>query len=257
MGTLLDDVQALMDKYLAWLKSKTVLKQVNEEWVEVETPHLDRHNDYLSIYIRRHNDQFELTDGGYILNDLRMSGCPIERGQRAQFLEQTLRAFGVERQEDALVTYASAGTFPIRKHSLLQAMLTVDDLFFTASAHVEKLFVEDVRDWLDDNEVRYSERIKIGGRTGFDQMFNFLIPKSKKFPERFVQAVNTPQKDSVSDIVFRWEDIKGERSDARLYVVLNDQTGPLPDGVITALRNYSLIPVIWRNMNQFREELAA
>jgi hypothetical protein len=50
---MIDDIQGLIDKYLEWLKDKTQLRQVTDEWVEITTPYLDRHNDYVQIYIKR------------------------------------------------------------------------------------------------------------------------------------------------------------------------------------------------------------
>lgn len=256
-SSLLEDVQHLMNNYLSWLKNKTVLKQLNDEWIEMETPYLDRHNDCLSIYLRRCENNFELTDGGYIISDLKMSGCSLDKGQRHSILLQTLNAFGIKLNKDeVLTTYASLEDFPVKKHNLIQAMITINDLFFTSSAHIEKLFLEYVRDWLEQNDVRYSENIKIGGKTGFDQVFNFIIPKSKKFPERFIQAINTPKKENVQSVLFRWEDIKSERENAILYVILNDTNNKLPDNLIVALRNYGLRSIPWTCMNDFIEDLA-
>jgi hypothetical protein len=45
---MIEEVQRLMDQYLAWLKDKTTLRQI-DEFVEVTTPYLDRHNDYLQF----------------------------------------------------------------------------------------------------------------------------------------------------------------------------------------------------------------
>ena len=244
-SSLLEDVQCLMNSYLKWLKNKTILKQLNDEWVEIETPYLDRHNDCLSIYLRRYENHFELTDGGYIISDLKISGCSLDKGQRHNILLQTLNAFGIKFKDETLTVYASLEDFPVKKHNLIQAMLAINDLFFTSTLHIEKLFWEYVRDWLEKNEVRYSENIKIGGKTGFDQVFNFIIPKSKRFPERFVQAINTPKKENVQSVLFRWEDIKSERKNAILYVVLNDKSYKLSNSVITALHNYDLYPVPW------------
>ena len=44
-----DEVQLLLNQYWEWLKEKTTLRQIND-WVEITTPHLDRHNDYLQIF---------------------------------------------------------------------------------------------------------------------------------------------------------------------------------------------------------------
>jgi len=75
--TMINEIQELLDKYLLWLKDKTTLRQVGD-WVEITTPYLDRHNDYLQIYVKRSNGGYILTDDGYTIGDLRQSGCEIE-----------------------------------------------------------------------------------------------------------------------------------------------------------------------------------
>lgn len=80
-----DDIPGLLDQYWKWLKDKTTLRQIND-WYEITTPHLDRHNDYIQIYARKSNDGFLLTDDGYILDDLEMSGCPIDTPRRRELL---------------------------------------------------------------------------------------------------------------------------------------------------------------------------
>jgi len=56
---MLEEIRALLDQYSAWLRDKTNLREVND-WVEITTPYLDRHNDYLQIYARRVNGSFLL-----------------------------------------------------------------------------------------------------------------------------------------------------------------------------------------------------
>ena len=74
---MIAEVQALLDQYWVWLRDKTTLQPI-EDWVEITTPYLDRHNDYLQIYVKRRDNGFVITDGGYILDDLEQSGCKIE-----------------------------------------------------------------------------------------------------------------------------------------------------------------------------------
>lgn len=56
---MINEIQNLLDQYLAQLMDKTALRQV-KDWIEITTPYLDRHNDYLQIYVKRENS-------GYIL----------------------------------------------------------------------------------------------------------------------------------------------------------------------------------------------
>jgi hypothetical protein len=90
----MEEIKTLMDQYVAWLRSKTTLRQV-ADWIEITTPYLDRHNDYLQIYARRQNGNYILTDDGYVLDELELSGCKLESPKRLALLQMTLIGFGV------------------------------------------------------------------------------------------------------------------------------------------------------------------
>ncbi len=112
-----DEVQHLVDHYVQWLRDKTTLRRVNGGWVEITTPHLDRHNDYLQIHVRREDGHFLLSDQGYILEDLEDSGCRLDEGRRRQLLDATLRGFGIELADDKLVVRACNDDFAVRTNS--------------------------------------------------------------------------------------------------------------------------------------------
>jgi hypothetical protein len=101
-------------------------------WVEITTPYLDRHNDALQIYVRAENGGYVLTDDGYTIHDLQASGCNLT-GKRQDLLKMTLSGFGVKLRDEALEVQSTADTFPLKKHSLVQAMLAVNDLFYLAA----------------------------------------------------------------------------------------------------------------------------
>jgi hypothetical protein len=126
---MIEEIQNLIDNYVRWLKDKTVLRQV-KDWVEITTPYLDRHNDYLQIYAKRQNGGYLLTDDGYVLEDLEQSGCKLESAKRQALLRITLNGFGVQTNEGRLEIHASPDNFGLRKHNLIQAMLAVNDLFY-------------------------------------------------------------------------------------------------------------------------------
>lgn len=146
-------------------------------WAEITTPYLDRHNDYIQIYLKKAADGFVLTDDGYTIHDLLDEGCSLEGDKRQQLLQTTLNGFGVQRDKknDALFVNAVADNFALKKHSLIQAMLAVNDLFYLATPHTESLFFEDVRNWLDKAEICYSERVSFTGHSGYSRQFHFLI----------------------------------------------------------------------------------
>ena len=82
---MINEIQTLLDRYNAWLKEKTVLREV-ADWVEITTPYLDRHNDYLQIYAKRVDGSFILTDDGYTIEDLLQSGCRLDSSKRQSLL---------------------------------------------------------------------------------------------------------------------------------------------------------------------------
>lgn len=85
-----------------------------------------------------------------------------------------------------------------------------------------------------------------------------MIPKSRKSPERIVQTINWPHRDTAQSVAFGWIDTKEARpAEARAYALLNDLDHPIQQGVLEALRNYDVKPVPWSGRDELREELAA
>jgi hypothetical protein len=254
---MIEDLQRLSDQYWDWLRDRTSLRQV-QEWVEITTPYLDRHNDYLQIYARHGNGGVELTDDGYVLQDLEHSGCALDSAKRQSLLKMTLNGFGVQLKDKALEVHATTENFPLRKHNLIQAMLAVNDMFYLASPVVANLFFEDVVSWLDVSDIRYTPRVKFTGKSGYDHLFDFVIPKSKAQPERIVRAINRPGRDQAQAMVFSWFDTREVRPpDARAYAILNDSEHVVSGTVLDALRSYDVKPLLWSQRDDMQPELAA
>ena len=253
----MEEIKTLMDQYVAWLRSKTTLRQV-ADWIEITTPYLDRHNDYLQIYARRQNGNYILNDDGYVLDELELSACKLESPKRLALLQMTLNGFGVKLVDGVMEVRASKDDFPMRKHNLVQAMLAVNDLFYLASPIVSSLFLEDVIAWLDENEIRYTPSVKFTGKSGYDNLFDFVIPKSKKQPERILQAINRPSRDEAGATAFAWIDTKEVRApDSRAYALLNDSERTVSPSVMDALQSYEVRPIPWSKRQAIVEELTA
>ena len=254
---MIQEIQQLLDDYYVWLKSRTALRQI-DQWVEITTPYLDRHNDYVQIYARAANGGFILTDDGYTIDDLEQSGCKLESRKRQDLLRMTLNGFGIRMDGKTLQVHASPGDFALKKHNLVQAILAVNDMFYLAVSVVSSLFYEDVVEWLDVHEVRYTPRVKFTGKTGYDHLFDFVIPKSRMQPERIVQTINRPNRDMAKSVVLSWIDTKEVRSsESRAYALLNDSEDTVSSGVEEALRSYEVRPVPWSRREDVWEELAA
>jgi hypothetical protein len=256
---MIDDIQKRMDEYVEWLKDKTTLRQVNGgDWIEITTPFLDRHNDYLQIYARRENGKYTLTDDGYILEDLLHSGCALESPKRQALLKMTLAGFGVRQEGNRLEVQTSPNDFARRKHDLIQAMLAVNDMFYLARSTVESVFLEDVLAWLDINEIRFIRDVKFTGQSGFDHKFDFAIPKSRQSPERLARAINKPSRDTAEAFAFAWTDTREVRApDSQAFALLNDQEQRISANVLGALESYGVRPILWSQRDAAILPLAA
>jgi hypothetical protein len=251
------EIQKLLDKYWEWLHDKTILRDIGE-WTEITTPYLDRHNDYVQIYAKRANGNFILTDDGYTIDDLEQTGCELDTPKRQQLLKMTLNGFGVQMQGHALEVHASPDNFALRKHNLIQAMLAVNDLFYLSAPMVASLFYEDVVAWLDLCEIRYTPNVKFTGKTGYDHRFDFVIPKSRKAPERIIRAINHPSREAALLVVQAWDDTKEVRApDSQAFALLNDMEQPVSSSVEDALSSYHVTPVPWSKREEVREQLVA
>lgn len=255
---MIDEIQKLLDEYAVWLRHKTTLREVDREWLEITSPYLDRHNDYIQIYIKRQNGGYLLTDDSNTIQDLQQSGCALESSKRRSLLNLTLNGFGVQLNQNALEVHASEDNFALRKHNLLQAMLAINDLFYLAVPLVASLFYEDVVSWLDIHKIRYTSRLKFTGKSGFDHLFDFVIPKSEIKPERILRAINKPDKDAAQSLAFAWMDTKEVRPpDSEAFVLLNDSEHHVSSSILDALRNYEVTPILWSAREAIVQELAA
>jgi hypothetical protein len=256
--TTVQEIEQLLNQYRAWLKDKTAVREINGAWVEITTPYLDRHNDALQIYARQENSGYVLTDDSYTIHDLEASGCNLNTEKRRDLLAMTLNGFGVKLNADALEVQATAENFPLRKHNLIQAMLAVNDLFYLAQPVVESLFYEDVVAWLDANDIRYTPKVKFTGTSGYDHLFDFVVPKSRKQPERILQAINRPTRETAQSFILAWLDTRQVRApESRAYALLNDDEQTISGSVLEAFRNWQIQPVPFSHRVDVVAELAA
>jgi hypothetical protein len=252
-----EEIQRLIDNYIHWLRDKTALREVGD-WVEITTPYLDRHNDYLQIYAKRQNGSYLLTDDGYVIEDLAQSGCRLDSPKRQDLLRMTLGGFGVQEADGQLQVKATAENFSSKKHDLIQAMLAINDMFFLSTAVVANLFYEDVVAWMEASDIRFIRDIKFTGKSGYDHRFDFVIPKSRKKPERILKAISLPNKETAEMLAFSWIDTKEVRPpDSTAYAFLNDSERTVPSAILDALGSYDVRPIIWSRREDIREELAA
>jgi hypothetical protein len=246
----------LIESYIEWLR-KGLSTDKLENACELTTPFLDRHNDHLQIYAVKNGGTVVLSDDGYILSDLRTSGLDLNTPKRKAVFESVLNGFGVRIEGNQIVVEASTRNLGQRLHSLIQAMLAINDMFVMAQPRVASFFWKDVKVYLDENDVRYSPRVKISGHSGFDHAIDFLIPRSSVRPERFIQAINAPNKNTIGTYLFSLGDTREARGNgAEAYAFLNDREREVSGEIIEALNAYNVKPALWSTREEYIEALA-
>lgn len=233
-------------QYLDWLNANIQQSEIREGVYRITLPYLNRSNDMMDIYILEKKDGFILTDDGATIHNLDLVGVSLSKGRRKDLLDQTLLSFGIRMDEEqALYTEASPDNLPLRKHMLSQCMLKIDDLFFLSKRNAKSVFVDDVHDFLESNDVRYIQGASFTGKSGLPTMYDFSIPKSKKSPERNIKVVNHLTNDSARSIIFGWTDTTDARNNgAKLFTFINDESSS-PKDAINALNQYGITPVLW------------
>ncbi|HIH87188.1 MAG TPA: DUF1829 domain-containing protein [Methanosarcinales archaeon] len=251
-----NECRDLVEQYSEWLKQKFTITEI-DGICEIITPFVDRHNDFLQIYVKKDGNKLIITDDGYTISDLKLSGFDITTEKRKRVMDSILNGFSVRLQGDEIIIEANAENFPQKKHNIIQAMLAVNDMFVMASSMVASVFKEDVEKFLRLNEIRFTPSVKFTGKSGFDQSFDFVIPASKKRPERIIKVVNRPDRQSITMLIFSWEDTKKVRPvKSTTYGILNDTEFKINPDIESALHQYGIEPVSWSKRDEYVVELA-
>ena len=236
-------MKGLIEKYVQWIKEGLSFRQIGD-WAEITTPFLNHNNDMISIFVKKNGDRYYLSDNGQTLNELNLSGVNLDRSEkRLSELNTILNGLGIKREQSELFTHTDEKRYPESKHRLIQAILSVDDMFMLAEPKVESFFLEDIINFFELNEVRYIPDVLYSGRSGFTHKFDFSIPKSKKNPETIIKAINTPRRDTIGTVLWSFEDTKSNR-DASGLVILNDKE-TIHSDIFDALKEYQLEYIRW------------
>ncbi|MGA2660525.1 MAG: DUF1829 domain-containing protein [Verrucomicrobiota bacterium] len=136
--------------------------------------------------------------------------------------------------------------FAQKKHSLLQAMLAVNDMFVMGEEHVLSLFREDVAVFVELKQIPVFPDFKLSGRSGFDHKFDFGLPKTQRKPQRVLQAINNLSKDQALTFAFAVSDVRAIRAEPlQAFTFLNDADNPPNEDNLAAIKAYDVQPLFW------------
>ena len=247
--------------YLNWIKDNIEQFKVNDNTFRITLPFLDRNNDYTDIYIiKKENDTYFLTDDGATLSDLLMNGFTYANSsRRKKLLESILCSHGVTLTlDDELIINCSLKDLPLKKHMLAQCMIKISDMFFLSKPNVQSLFLDDVRNFLDINDVRYIDNINITGKSKLTTHYDFAIGRSNRSAERLIKVINNMDLNSAKNVIFAWNDTKEARQhDTKLYTFIQNTDRKVSEDAIEALKEYDIFPALWSEKEKYINELIA
>jgi hypothetical protein len=237
--------QEIIEKYIQWLKEEISVLPLGEDVCEITTPFLDRYNDYLQVYMTEKDGVLTFSDGGYSLSELETSGIDLV-GRKRDIFEEILRSFGIILENRQLTVTASPDDAPQRKHDLVQAMLAINDMYVLARPSTVRIFKQEVENFFDEKDIRFSTNIRLIGKSGFNHQFDFIIPHSRLRPDRVLRALSHPDKNTASPYIWQVSDVRNARKDElEAIAVMNDHDFKIKPEIELAFKHYDIFPFRW------------
>lgn len=245
--------------YLEFLKDHSLEEKIDDKVAKITLPFLDSLNDCTEIYIIKSSEnEFIITDNGETLSTLSFNGVTIKGFAREGIFKRILNSYGVMRENDALYIKATLPDLYLKKHLLIQCICKVNDMYMLNRNNVKNIFLEEVRKFFDEKDIRYVQDHRLTGVSGLIANYDFAIPKSKNLPLTLIKTLNDLSKDKVKATIFDWGDTKGSCDDnAKLLVVYNDEENKPKDETLSALTQYKIDNVPWSKKSNLCNILSA
>lgn len=244
-----------VDQYYRWLKSKThILPEEQDEWALISTPFLGLFNDTLEIYAKRNNGQIILSDDGKSLRDLDLVGVSISRSPaRKEMVKNLLVGYGVTMRGDEIIAKATDSNFHQKKHDILHAMLALNDFYVLSKSTVSKAFKDDVREYLNEQDIVYTSEFISRGIAGIEFVFDFQIAYRNQ--EIVIKSFSRANKVYLSSFLFAWKDVKKYRENATGknvagIAIINDENKPFPEEYTHALEKERTGYMLWSGRHE-------
>lgn len=253
-----------MDDYYNWLREKTFIqKDSNTDWFLINTPFVGAFNDTIEIYAQKKGNHLRLSDNGETMSNLELQGLHTQGSKRRRaILDTILLNYGVRAESDELTIEANIENFSQSKHNFLSAIIEINDLYVLAKHNVASIFKEDVRTYLDSQDIIYTPDFISKGATGLEFNFDFQIAQKNK--EIVIKSFNTVNKSNLSTFLFSWDDIKPVREkitkkDVYAIAIINNIDKEVRTEFLDALKAKNADYILWseRESEKSKELISA
>lgn len=239
----------LLEEYHKWIKSRMIITPDSQTgWLSISTPFVGIFNDTLEIYAQKQDNKVILSDNGETIHNLELVGVKLRKGERKEITERILINYGVSLRESELIMETSERNFPQNKHNFISAMIELNDLQVLAKNKVSTIFKEDVRSYLEENEIIYTPDFISRGSTGLEFTFDFQIAQKRQ--EIVLKSFNTLNKLNLPAFLFAWEDIKPvrekvTRKEVKAIAIINDIDKGIKEEYLEALISKNADFIYW------------
>ncbi len=253
-----------MDNYYNWLREKTFIqKDSDTDWFLINTPFVGAFNDTIEIYAQKNGTHLRLSDNGETLSNLELQGLHFQGSKRRRaILDTILLNYGIRTENDELIVQANIDNFSQSKHNFLSAIIEINDLYVLSKHNVASIFKEDVRNYLDSQDIIYTPDFISKGTTGLEFNFDFQIAKKEK--EIVIKSFNTINKSNLPTFLFSWDDIKPVREkitkkNVNAIAIINDIDKEIRTEFLDALKAKNADYILWseRESEKSKELLSA
>ena len=243
-------VNTSVDNYYNWLREKTFIqKDLTTDWYLINTPFIGAFNDIIEIYAQKNGSQLKLSDNGETISNLEIQGLQIQGSKRRKsLLDSILINYGVKINNDELIIETNIDKFSQSKHNFLSAIIEINDLYVLSNHNVASIFKEDVRNYLDSQDIIFTPDFISKGSTGLEFNFDFQIAQRDK--EIVIKSFNTINKSNLPTFLFSWDDIKPVREkitkkNVTAIAIINDIDKEVKSEFLEALKSKNANFILW------------
>ena len=243
-------VNTSVDNYYNWLREKTFIqKDLTTDWYLINTPFIGAFNDTIEIYAQKNGSQLKLSDNGETISNLEIQGLQIQGSKRRKsLLDSILINYGVKINNDELIIETNIDKFSQSKHNFLSAIIEINDLYVLSNHNVASIFKEDVRNYLDSQDIIFTPDFISKGSTGLEFNFDFQIAQRDK--EIVIKSFNTINKSNLPTFLFSWDDIKPVREkitkkNVTAIAIINDIDKEVKSEFLEALKSKNANFILW------------
>lgn len=197
--------------------------------IRIRTPFLYPDGDLVDLFYREEGEQKIITDLGETMRWLRSQTLSPKRTNKQKALIQDIcMTLGVEFFQGELLVRVSPGQSLSEQLShLSQAIMRASDLWLTYRTRTPYTFVDEIEEFLEEKNIRYSKNDKLIGRSQRPYSIDFRTfhPKKSSCMNVLSTGSKSVAKNKVDSSFTAWNDLSYLRtSDDMQFVSLIDDS---------------------------------